>query len=122
MFGRRRPQINMRPAPQMPDASAAAMQQLAAAKNARPSPAISPGVGKVDMPQKSIPGGMSVAPDVKPGGSISINAKGMPQLSGPASARTPASPGAFKKGGKVSSASARADGIVKRGKTKGRML
>ena len=40
-----------------------------------------------------------------------------------AAARAPA-PGAagMKKGGKVSSASSRADGIAKRGKTKGRMV
>lgn len=123
MFGRRKSQSNIRPASTpVSAASAAAMEQLAAAKNASPSPAILPGVGKVDMPQKSIPSGMPLVPDVKPGGSISIDAKGMPQFSGPAYAGTPASPGAFKKGGKVSSASARADGVAKRGKTKGRML
>jgi hypothetical protein len=108
------------------------MNAFAQKRAAMPSPAIPAGVEKVDGPQKSFPDNMSVAPDVRGGGSISIGPDGMPQLTGPSDMmyRGPApqaKPGQvlYKKGGsvgKASKASSRGDGIAQRGKTKGRMI
>lgn len=146
MFRRSR-RLSMPPKQAAPNSGSVAMQdamqQLAAAKNARSSLAIPPGVGRVEGPQKSMPEGMSVAPDVVSGGSFSIGPDGMPQITGPSDTMyrglaPKAKPGQiiYKKGGKVkakstskyssggstSKASSRGDGIAQRGKTKGRMI
>jgi hypothetical protein len=137
------PQMDAQAKAALESSKAAAMQQLAAAKNARPSPAIPAGVDRVDGPQKSFPDNMSVVPDVRGGGSISINPDGTHKFNEPMDMmyRGPApkaKPGQIrhKKGGKVKSkpaakyssggstskASSRGDGIAQRGKTKGRMI
>ena len=59
-------------------------------------------------PQAMAPQGMPMAPGMKKGGSVKAKPKAKPK--------------AYKAGGKVSSASKRADGCAVKGKTKGRMV
>ena len=136
------PQMDAQAKAALEASKAAAMQQLAAAKNAKPSLATPSGVGKVDGPQKNFPDNMSLVPNLK-GNGVSVGPNGIPQISGPSDMmyRGPApqaKPGQIlhKKGGKVrakaedkfssggstSKSLSRGDGIAQRGKTKGRYL
>jgi hypothetical protein len=92
-----------------------AMAELAMKKARTPTPS-----GIPYMPQKGAP---TLVPEGHiGGGSLEIGPDGMPKITGEAPYRPGTDRTAFKKGGKVSSASKRGDGIAKKGKTKGRMI
>jgi len=64
----------------------------------------------------------AVRPKVGPFGGFSGDPKPAPQVGAMNNMLAGRPPGGMKKGGKVSSASARADGIAVKGKTKGKMV
>jgi hypothetical protein len=95
-----------------------AMAELAMKKAKTPIPSGS----DANIPYMPGPGAPTLVPDVKSRASIEVGPDGMPKITGEAPYRQGTDRTAFKKGGKVSSASKRGDGIASKGKTKGRMI